>query len=280
MPLYCFEDGGSMSRGCHRDVRTSKEVRWFHGHQKEVAVVAKLINNLGEQRRFLSAALGSTRPRTDLFYLVGTNEEEFAGFRAPTSGKETFIPVLSHKAVSIKLTDWGIRGEFSWGEKPHAACCQVNSCAWGRGQYLSGIGHPLAAIPWRMETWRHPLDLGTRDSQWPLEDAPGLGLMISHFPAVRAPPHACRSAAPNGFTGFLDISTVSVLEQIISVVRGLSWASVTCVAAYLASNHEILVDPGSSPTTRDKKFPQTLQNVAWGVKSPSPDNQKWIECRV
>lgn len=44
MPLYCFEDGGSISRGCHRDVRTNKEVLWFHGHEKEVAVVVKLIN--------------------------------------------------------------------------------------------------------------------------------------------------------------------------------------------------------------------------------------------
>lgn len=44
LSLRCFENGGSISRGCHRDVLARKEVHWFHRPQKEVAVVAKLIN--------------------------------------------------------------------------------------------------------------------------------------------------------------------------------------------------------------------------------------------
>lgn len=92
------------------------QIRRFSGFmdtRRRLLLLLSSLIFLGEQRRFLSAALESTRPRTDLFYLVGTKEKEFPGFRAPTSVKETFAPVLSHKAVSIKLTDWGIRGEFS-----------------------------------------------------------------------------------------------------------------------------------------------------------------------
>lgn len=145
MSLHCFENGGSISRGCHRDVLASKEVRWFHRPQKEVAVVAKLINI---PRRAM---------KVPLFWFGEYKSPHWLGMfswhkreRVPWLSCSVFrkgnlcIFLLPHKAVPIKLTNWGIKGA-SCPMLSHKFVCM------GEGTVPVQGRTPLAALPLAVE---------------------------------------------------------------------------------------------------------------------------------
>lgn len=179
MSLHCFENGGSISIGCHGDLYT---IRRFIGFTYTKRVLLLLCSFMfpGEQWWHHSARYGSTSCYTDLVEEEKLKEprkentnlnvfgwqkrERLPWFSCPLFREGNGILFLATKAN--RLGNWTVfilKGEATCSMLLHKFLCMEGGIASVR------IGHPFLALAQKPElpvgegivTWRPSLDLAS-----------------------------------------------------------------------------------------------------------------------